>query len=77
MPEQGKIVLWAWAEGSEGRAVAGPGADQSEKRDAPVLRWLLVCHRSQPGNAAADASCISTECSNRLICSPKLLSNNC
>ena len=52
MPEQGKIVLWAWAEGSEGRAVAGPGADQSEKRDAPVLRWLLLCHRSQPGNAA-------------------------
>ena len=30
MPEQGKIVLWAWAEGSEGRAVAGPGADQWE-----------------------------------------------
>ena len=53
MPEQGKIVLWAWAEGAEGRAVAGPGADQSEKRDAPVLRWLLLCHRSQPGNAAA------------------------
>ena len=31
MPEQGKIVLWAWAEGSEGRAVAGPGADQWER----------------------------------------------
>ena len=40
-------MLWAWAEGSEGRAVAGPGADQSEPETLLSLGGRRVTGASQ------------------------------
>ena len=56
-------MLWAWAEGSEGRAVAGPGADQSQPETLLSLggrrvtgasqAMLLLLHAASPAEAAA------------------------
>ena len=40
-------MLWAWTEGSEGRAVAGPGADQSQPETLLSLGGRRVTGASQ------------------------------